>query len=377
MKIGIEVQRLFRRKKHGMEIVALEIIRQLQNIDKTNDFIVFVKKDIDSDCLHESDNFKIEQTTPKAYPIWEQIILPKLAAKNNVDILHCTSNTAPLFCKTPLVITIHDIIFLEKIEFSGSSYQTIGNLYRRFIVPRVAKNAKFIITVSEYARQLLVQRLKIPENKIRVIHNGVSEVYKKISPEDKIIAFRKTYNLPEKFLLHFSNTAPRKNTLGTLKAFVSFCNSCENPIPLVITNCSNDYLLKLLGQINSLDYKKHIICLDYTPANELPYLYNAATIFIYPSFSEGFGMPVIEAMACGTPVITSNTTSLPEVSGDAAILIDPYNYIEIGNKIIELLNNKILYKEKQELGFTNSEQFSWRNAAQKTLSVYTELMNRV
>src|SRR5438093_381264 len=189
MKIGIEAQRLFRRKKHGMEIVALEIIRQLQKCDNSNHYILFAKNDVDDQCIKATENFSIKKINASAYPYWEQVCLPKEIKKNRLDILHCTANTAPLFCKTPMVVTIHDLIYLESVNFSGSSYQNFGNLYRRFIVPLIAKKAAIIITVSEYEKKNIAQRLGIPENKIRVVYNGANAQFKYITDKDTLNSF--------------------------------------------------------------------------------------------------------------------------------------------------------------------------------------------
>ncbi len=373
MIIGIEAQRLFRRKKHGMEVVALEIIRQLQQIDQNNQFILFAKDDEDKNCISPTQNFSIATIPSKPYPIWEQLSLPKFAKKNNVDILHCTANTAPLFYKRPLIITIHDVIYLESFDFSGSPYQNFGNLYRRFIVPRVAKKAAKIITVSEYAKTIIVARLKLPSDKVDVVHNGVNSMFRHITDEAEKNAFRIKYNLPEKFLLHFGNTAPRKNTIGVLKAHQLYTTSVSDPLPLVITSCTADHINGLLKEINATELMKHIHIVDYLSSAELPYLYNVAEVFLYPSLNEGFGMPVIEAMACGTPVITSTTSSLPEVAGNAACLVDPQKPDEIFNAIQRLLTDNDFYISKQRDGFKNALRFSWKNAAEKTLSIYKAL----
>ncbi len=163
MKIAIEAQRLFRKKKHGMEIVALEIIKQLQHLNSQDQFFIFAKSDEDEECISTTENFTIEKIATKPYPYWEQVSLPKILKKIKPDILHCTANTAPLFYSGKMVITIHDVIYMESVNFSGSSYQNFGNLYRKFIVPKVAKNAKIIITVSEFEKKVISSRLKIPE----------------------------------------------------------------------------------------------------------------------------------------------------------------------------------------------------------------------
>lgn len=374
MKIGIEVQRLFRRKKHGMEIVALEIIRVLQKTDHTNQYIIFAKDDVDNQCIGESANFSVDKSNNASYPIWEQFQLLKAVNKAKPDILHCTANTAPLFCSVPLIITIHDVIYLESLNFSGSSYQNFGNIYRRYIVPKVAKKASVVLTVSEYEKKVIVDRLKISPEKVSVVYNGVNNQFKPIADKASLEDFRKKYNLPAKFLLHFGNTAPKKNTIGVLEAFKIYRASVVDPLPLVLTDCTSAYVSELLNQVNAPELMNHIQILDYIPFGSIPLLYNLATIFLYPSLRESFGMPLIEAMACGVPVITSNTSALPEIAGGAACLVDPKKPAEIFDQIMLLLSDKKFYNERKEKGYKNATRFSWERAAQQTGAIYNELM---
>ncbi|MEJ7626049.1 MAG: glycosyltransferase family 1 protein [Ferruginibacter sp.] len=377
MVIGIEAQRLFRRKKHGMEIVALEIIRQLQLLDHKNQYIIYSKKDEDINCISPTANFSINAESEASYPVWEQVYLPGAVKKTRPDILHCTANTAPLSGKTPLIITIHDVIYLESINFSGSSYQNFGNIYRRLIVPKVAKKAVLILTVSEYEKKIIAERLHIPEDKIRVIYNGANPQFKPISDNDTLQQFKSKYRLPEKFLLHFGNTAPKKNTTGVLHAYKIYRNAVAEPLPLVITDCDKDYIKDLLKQQDASSLIEHIQILDYVPFDSIPCLYNLATVFLYPSHRESFGMPVIEAMACGVPVITSDTSALPEIAGGAACLVNPANPNEISEQIVRLLCDKDLYDKKRESGFKNAALFSWKHSAEKTIAVYEEVMRNI
>ena len=141
MKIGIESQRIFRKGKHGMDVVAVELIRQLQTIDSNNEYLLFAKKGDDSDCVKDTTHFKIVLLNGISYPYWEQVALPAAVRKHKPDLLHCTANTAPLSCAVPLIVTIHDIIYLEETNFKGSAYQNLGNLYRKFVVPHAIKKA--------------------------------------------------------------------------------------------------------------------------------------------------------------------------------------------------------------------------------------------
>ncbi len=372
MKIAIEAQRLFRRKKHGMEIVALEIIKELQKINTGDSFFVIAKNDVDDQCISETENFTIKKINSKFYPLWEQVRLPQCVKKVKPDILHCTANTAPLFLSVQLVITIHDVIYMESVNFSGSSYQNFGNLYRKFIVPRVAKKARIVITVSEFEKKVISKRLNISESKIRVIYNAVNPQFKIINNES-LLPFKNKYQLPDHFILHFGNTAPKKNTIGVLKAYSLFSSNNKNNFTLVITDCSTDYIESLLKEIKQPELIKKIHILNYIPFTEVPLLYNLAKVFLYPSLRESFGMPVVEAMACGIPVITSNTSALPEIAGGAAVLVNPGNATEIAEQINMLINEPELYKNYREKGLNNTRRFNWNEAAKKTLEIYKEL----
>ena len=372
IKIGIEAQRLFRSKKHGMEIVALETLRQLQLTDKKNRYEVFIADDADV-CLQNSDNFNVRVLPAKFYPVWEQFLLPKEAKKAEVDLLHCTANTAPLKYPGKLIITIHDLIFLESFELNASPYQVFGNLYRRLIVPRVARKADCIVTVSGYSKKVIAEKLQIPAEKIRVIHNGVSPVFKTMEKDSKFLEFRKKYDLPEQYLLHFGNTAPRKNTKAVLNAYRLYRDQHEFPMKLVVAGCDPELVKAICRQHHLEKLLPHIIAPGYVHASELPMLYNQATVFLYPSLNEGFGLPVIEAMACGTPVITSDSSCLPEIAGDAALLVNPTDPSHIATAL-EKITEPNTYANCVLKGLENAKRFSWKATAEKTVALYEEVL---
>ena len=183
MRIGIEGQRLYRIKKHGMDIVALELIKNLQLIDKINDYVIFVKPDSDNNCIPIAPNFKIVELTGGSFPFWEQIALPRAAEKEGCDILQCTSNTSPIFCNVPIITIIHDIIYLETISLfkkSGTWYQKFGNMYRRLVVPTVARLSKRVITVSNFEKDLIKSYMHLGDNLV-AIYNCVVEHFTNIT----------------------------------------------------------------------------------------------------------------------------------------------------------------------------------------------------
>lgn len=372
--ICIETQRLFRKRKYGMEVAALHWLQQLQKTKSTLQFKILVKAGED-ECLQNSENVSIIKIPAKPYPVWEQFIMPGVAKKLKASLLHCTSNTAPVFTKLPLVVTIHDVIYMNKNEYSGSAYQNFGNKYRRLIVPRIARKAKAIITVSQFSKQEIMKALHIPDQKITVIYNGVNPQFKIAGNASKNNSFFDKYQIPKNYLLHFGNTATRKNTLGVLLGFKKYVAENENPVSLVISGCRKEVILDLLLQHNLQQIQAYLHLPEYIQQEDLPLLYENAIAFVCPSFSEGFGMPVIECMACGTPVITSNITSLPEIAGNAAILVDPYNHAEIGNAIQQLVTQPELVERLKLLGLQNVKRFNWENTVAETLKVYQSILN--
>lgn len=382
MKIGIEGQRLYRLRKHGMDMVALELINELQKIDHENEYVVFIKPDEDRNIFQKTPNFKFVELQGGSYPIWEQIALPKAAKAEGCDILHCTSNTAPVSPKMPLVVTLHDIIYLESISLlkkGGTWYQKFGNMYRRYVVPRVVKKADKIITVSEFERKRIHDFFGFAEgdNRLVAIYNGVSNHFKRVEDTAELNRVKELYALPDRFLFFLGNTDPKKNAIGVLKAFSDYMKkSKEKDLYLVILDYAEAELEKLLNEIGDKTIRENIILTGYVINTDLPAVYTLCSVFLYPSLRESFGIPLLEAMRCGTPVITSNTSSMPEVAGGAAYLVNPIKTDEISRGIELLLTNEGLKNELAGKGMTQAEKFSWKNMANDVLKVYQEIYFR-
>jgi glycosyltransferase involved in cell wall biosynthesis len=377
MRIGIEGQRLFREKKHGMDMVALELIKHLQRIDNENEYVIFVKPDKDNNCIPKALNFKIVELKGGFYPLWEQIALPLAAAREGCDVLHCTSNTAPIFCKVPLITIIHDIIYLEHISLfkkGGSLYQKFGNMYRRLVVPVIARKSKIVTTVSEFEKERIGNFLKLTNN-LMTVYNGVGSHFTKITDKALLDTARVKYKLPEYFLFFLGNTDPKKNTPNVLKAFALFNQTSEIQYKLVMLDYDEQELMKTLRAIGHPDIRKDIIMTGYVPNAELPAIINQCKIFLYPSLRESFGIPILEGMACGVPVITSNTSSMPEIAGDAAAIVDPNNPEEIAAAMHRIMDD-IEYRAALCLkGIERASLFSWQAMAEKYLGLYIRINN--
>jgi len=378
MKIGIEGQRLSRLKKHGMDMVALELIRNLQEIDKENEYVVFMQPGEDDEIIKSSPNFKVVKLEGGFYPKWEQIALAKAAQKEGCQILHCTSNTAPIYCKIPLVVTLHDIIYMESsylkiLKGSATSYQKFGNIYRKIVVPRILKKCKKIITVSHFEKNRIGEFFGMKNDpRLTAVYNGVSQHFIPITDKNELQRVKLSYKLPEHFIFFLGNTDPKKNTKGALIAFSDFIKT--NPeYKLVMLDYDLNELNSLLNEIGNPSLINSIVLTGYVVNTDLPAIYSQCKVFLYPSLRESFGIPMLEAMACGVPVITSNTSSMPEVAGDAAFIIDPYKPDEITAALQTLITDENLRTTLINKGIARAKEFTWKAMAKSVLSIYKEI----
>ena len=373
MRIGIEAQRIFRKNKHGMDYVVLEEIKELQKIDTRNEYFVFVAPGEDR-CLTDTRNVHIMEIGNGFYPMWEQIALPRAIKELNLDILHCTSNTAPLRCKVPLILTLHDIIFLETRDKTNHSfYQNLGWLYRRLVVPRILKKCKRIITVSEFELNNIVSKLSIPREQMAMIYNGFNEWFKPTTEED--FTYQKYINQSGYFFF-LGNTDPKKNTERTLIAYSKYLEKSDVKRQLLMADLDRFFLNDILNRNNIEHIRKMIVMPGYIVNSDLPNIYNNAFAFLYTSLRESFGIPLLEAMACGTPVITSNTSSMPEIGGKDAILINPESPDEITEKMLQLERDRDFYNQQKKIGLERAQLFSWKETAEQLLIVYESVYKK-
>lgn len=357
-----------------MDMVALELIKSLQHQDKQNEYFIFVKKGPDTNCLKPSANFQIIEVPGLTYADWEQVFLPLYASRYQLDVLHCTSNTAPVFSSICSIITLHDVIFIEKQQTNSSSwYQNLGRLYRKLIVPVVLKKAKKILTVSEFERNRISQVTGIAEQKLRVIYNACGKHFVHTHPESKITEIRNRYKLPGQYIFYLGNTDPKKNLPNTLKAYAHYITHQKAPLPLVIGDLSKENLLATLQENNLTHLSSLIVLTGYIQNSDLPLIYAGAILFLYPSLRESFGIPLLEAMATGTPVVTSSVSALPEIAGGAARLVDPFNFKSIAAGIQQVLTDPTYYRQLIGNGFDRSRQFCWNKSALQLLEVYQNI----
>lgn len=371
MRIGIEAQRLFRTHKHGMDVVALELIRALQQLDTVNDYFVFVRPDVDSACLQLGANFTLVPITGLNYIHWEQVALPRCIRQYQLDVLHCTASTAPWFTTVPLVLTLHDVLFLNRHTGINTAtlYQRLGNRYRSWLVPRLAERCGRVLTVSAYAGREIRRELRRPELPLEVLHNGVSKRFQPSTDPDTRARIRQRYALPARYLFFLGSADPRKNLRGVLKAFAAYAQT-DPDCQLIVSGEVPPMLAQLITPAERAVLDRRCRFVGYIADADLPGVYSLAETFLFPSISEGFGLPVLEAMGCGTPVITSAATAMPEVAGNAALLVDPLDQASIVAALQRLRLDADLRQQLIGRGFDRARQFTWERAARQLLAVY-------
>ncbi len=365
MKIGIEAQRIFRKNKHGMDYVVLQEIKELQQMQTDDEYYVFVKPGEDR-CVEDSANVHIVELSCPSYPLWEQWALPRAAKKYGVELLHCTSNTAPIWCDIPLVLTLHDIIFLEPRDKSNKSlYQNMGWFYRRLVVPRILHKCQRIITVSNFEKNNIIRKLDIPEERMAMIYNGYNDWFCPLTSHPSSLT-------PAPFFF-LGNTDPKKNTERTLVAYSKYLEQSAVKRRLLMADLDKNYLNDIISRNHIENILPMLDMPGYIPNSELPTIYNNAFAFLYTSLRESFGIPLLEAMACGTPVITSNTSSMPEIGGPDAILINPEHSDEIAQMMLRLETDPTFYEQQKQVGLARAKLFSWRKTAEQLHQLYHSL----
>lgn len=378
MNIGINCNPVMN-KKTGVGNYLHNLLLELAKIDKINNYTLFFYslRNLDSTRATQY-NFKCKKTVSLKIPqlllefLWDNLRFPPIEFFiGRASIFH-NNFFLPSTKKAKGIITIHDMSFFAYPELHTKTVRRFKSK-----VPKSCFRATKIITVSNFSKREILKYINIPEEKIKVIYNGlILQTQKFKGNEDDIL---KKYSLAKKYILYVGTIEPRKNLEGLINAFKMLISDekYKNKYNLVIVGKPGwkyETFIKTLGNLGIQDKVKLI---GYIPDEELPAIYKHASLFLYPSIYEGFGLPVLEAMAYGIPVITSNISSLPEIAGDAALLIDPYNYKEIRDGMVDILSTDQLKNQLIKRGKERVKKFSWKNTAEKTLKVYKEVYNDV
>lgn len=285
------------------------------------------------------------------------------------DLLH-VQYTAPLWCSSPIVVSIHDVSYLEHPEF----FPVARRVQLRISVERTVRRAAKILTLSEFSRQGIARAYGLDAEKIAVVPAACSEIFKPVSRPKAQSFVEGRFQITHPYILNVGDLQPRKNPLGLIRAFEDLVANCpELPHHLVMVGKDTWYASRVHQAAEHSPFGNRIHFTGYVDDAELLQLYNASDIFVFPSFYEGFGIPILEAMACGRAVACANTSAMPEVAGSAAVLFDPHSTAEMMASMRDLLRNSELRSRKERLGQQNAARFSWKGTAKQTLDVYYEV----
>lgn len=378
MKIGIDITPLTWGNKTGIGWYAYHLIKNIKNVDKKNLYILygcFIKQykkilKIKSDFKSENFYVSVKFFPNRIYNYAVQTILPIELFHGKFDIIHTLHPFSPVSMLGKQIITIHDLTPLINPEW----FVPLHSEKFRFIISKAVKRTDLIIADSNSTKKDIVKFFNINAEKIEVIYLAADEIYKPIQEKEFIEKTKKKYGIDKKYILFVGTIEPRKNLVRLLSVFKQIKHHIKD-YQLVICGQPGWKTKTFFSKLNSFpeEVKKDIILTGYVPREEQLLLYNGCELFIYPSLYEGFGLPVLEAMSCGVPVITSNISSLPEVGGDAVILVNPEDEDEIGNAIIKVLEDKNLRELLIRKGIERSKLFNWRKTAEETLKIYKKV----
>jgi glycosyltransferase involved in cell wall biosynthesis len=306
------------------------------------------------------------ETEMKYYSVREQVALPGLLRRHKIDLLHSPHFLLPVACPCPAVVTIHDVIYLACKEDLPS---LPGRLYYRAMMAMAVRSAVRIITDSEFSRNDIVARLKADPEKIDVIYPGVDARFARVNNEAELQEIRAKYRIYGDYILYAGIYKLRKNHAGLLQAFQKFLSDGSRA-QLVIAGPLQEGEAILQRLAEELGISKSVVFTGFVPESDLPGLYSAARVYACPSLYEGFGFTVLEAMACGTPVVCSPATSLPEAAGKGALYADSMNVGDFAQALQRAFHDELIRRELIEKGRKNAESFTWDRAAAQTLAVY-------
>ncbi len=308
--------------------------------------------------------------------LWEQVAWPYLARKT--DLLHSMAFVTPILTRRPTIVTVYDLSFIHFPD----RFPRLQRQYLTTMNRRSCRRARHIITISESGRQDVHNFFGVPLERISVVYPGVDAMYRPLPKED-VAAFRQAKGLPKYFLLHVGTLQPRKNIPTLLKSFARIQKDAACPphdsmqgaeqdtdLHLVLAGGNGWMFDEIFHLVEQLGIEKRVHFTGYVPDDELSLWYNTATAFVFPSVYEGFGMPVVEAMACGTPVIASNASSIPEAAGTAARLFAPQDVDGLAEAITAVIQSPPLQQKMKQEGLQQASKFSWERAGEETAVVY-------
>ena len=371
MRIGINARYI--QSPYGIATYLLNLILNLKKIDNKNEYVLFFSGDrpipeVILGAGFDYDISKIPTSNQILKLLWPHLYLPYVIKKNKIDLFHESSFIAPVFKRCPTVITVYDIAYL----YIPSCFTYRQKLYFRSLLSGSIKRSDLIIAISENTKKDIINNFAVSPDKVQLVYGGVDETFRPFEDREELERIRKVYKIKGDFILSVSGITPRKNFIRLIKAFKLLKDQRKIDAQLVVVGGKGWSYEGVFREVALSGLEEEVIFCGYVPKEHLLCLYNMADVFVFPSLYEGFGLPILEAMACATPVVASNASSMPEVCGEAALMVDPHNIEELASAISEVRDNVYLRQALVEKGLEQVNKFSWKKTAEETLAAYVK-----
>jgi glycosyltransferase involved in cell wall biosynthesis len=360
-------------RQAGISRLIHATIQGLQTVDHENDYTVYVgDRRIPPDYLTNTHWQMASARLPTGNRIvrilWEQLVLPWAVLRQRADMLHALAFAGPLVGRCPLVVTVYDASFL----LFPAAFNRLNRWYLGTITPLSVRKARRVIAISESTKRDLVRLTGVPADRVTVVYPGLEPDIRRVTDAAAVREFRRRHKLPDHFVLYVGTLEPRKNVAALVRAYARLRQRGEIDCPLVLAGGKGWRCDSIFAAIEESGVARDIVLPGYVPHADLPLWYSAADVFVYPSLYEGFGLPVLEAMACGAPVISSTASSLPEVAGDAGVLIDPNDIDALAGAIKQVARSPDLRAALSAQGMARASAFTWERMARQTRAVYEQ-----
>ncbi|CAG0945312.1 mannosyl-N-acetyl-alpha-D-glucosaminyl-diphospho-ditrans,octacis-undecaprenol 3-alpha-mannosyltransferase / alpha-1,3-rhamnosyltransferase [Anaerolineae bacterium] len=379
MKIGIDARFLTHPQMGGFKTYSENLVAGLANVDADNEYILYLDRPpSQKTLLPNRSNFTsciVPGLVPGLGMPWrEQVGLARQIRRDNLDLFHALTLTAPLYLSCPLVLTIHDMIWSFPERFASKKSRSAKRKFMEWyyrLVPRfAARQAAAIVAVSQASKESIVQHLGLEEDHVFVTHEAASPIYRQVDDAQQIEKIRRQYELPDKFVLAIGSADPRKNITTLLKAYALLPVAIREEYKLAVVWTHEFLETELAELVAELGLSKYVQFLRQVSNEDLVLVYNAASLFVFPSLYEGFGLTLLEAMACGAPVVAADNSSIPEIIDDAALLVNALDAEAMAGAIRRILTDKILRSSLTQKGLVRATSFSWDRCARQTIGVY-------
>ncbi len=371
--MGLNAQLLSLQQSYRSAGISWYIFNLLRHLPKVDAAFHFTAYHSDTDFQPQNGLAAQRSSLPARHPIariaWEQSALPLWLKRQRVDLLHALAFVSPLVNRLPTVLTIYDLSFIRYPQL----FRPFNRWYLGTFTRISARRADAVIAISESTRQDVIASFGVAPARVHTVYCGADEAFRPLPAAD-VAAFRAEKRLPERFIFRLGTIEPRKNVEGVIRAYAAWRQRDASAPLLVIAGGKGWYYRRVFQLVESLGLAPHIHFPGYVPQDELPLWYNAASVFVYPSHFEGFGLPVLEAMACGTPVVTSDVSSLPEVAGDAAVLVSPDDVSGLSYAMERIFTDAALAQSLREKGRRQAARFSWEKTAAETVTIYRQVL---